>query len=251
MRKLSYAVAASLLVFGLAGQAHAVALGFQGTLSIQIATLPPVVILGSGVATVNGGNPSGHLTALTVPAGVFATVGKLVPITDPSAAPIAEVKVTAMNGAGAFAGVNFGGQMPINGTAKVCLYSFCGDPITASGAGNLSNLNVPLTVVGQGGAAFVKGSVNITVIGAPWTTGTAAIGTITKAGGASPASNTGAASGTVSLVTPIFISTTVGSFAIVPAFGILSLHFVPEPGTLMLLGSGIAGLLAFGRSRVR
>jgi hypothetical protein len=26
---------------------------------------------------------------------------------------------------------------------------------------------------------------------------------------------------------------------------------VPEPGTLMLLGSGIAGLVAFGRSRVR
>jgi len=38
---------------------------------------------------------------------------------------------------------------------------------------------------------------------------------------------------------------------VVPAFGILSLHFVPEPGTLMLLGSGIAGLVAFGRSRVR
>jgi hypothetical protein len=38
---------------------------------------------------------------------------------------------------------------------------------------------------------------------------------------------------------------------VVPAFGIVSLHFVPEPGTLMLLGSGIAGLVAFGRSRVR
>jgi hypothetical protein len=52
-------------------------------------------------------------------------------------------------------------------------------------------------------------------------------------------------------VTPIFISTNIGAFAVVPAFGFFNLHFVPEPGTLVLLGSGIAGLVAFGRSRAR
>jgi len=36
---------------------------------------------------------------------------------------------------------------------------------------------------------------------------------------------------------------------VLPAFGILTLNFVPEPGTLVLLGSGIAGLVMFGRSR--
>jgi len=66
--------------------------------------------------------------------------------------------------------------------------------------------------------------------------------------GASSAAN---GSGAVQLVTPIFVSTNIGASAIVPGFGILNLHFVPEPGTLMLLGSGIAGLVAFGRSRVR
>jgi hypothetical protein len=34
------------------------------------------------------------------------------------------------------------------------------------------------------------------------------------------------------------------------AFAILNLHFVPEPGTLMLLGTGVVGLVAFGRSKL-
>jgi hypothetical protein len=134
--------------------------------------------------------------------------------------------------------------MPLNGFAKVCLYS-----TGCASAG--SNLSVPLSVVGQGGAVAVPGLVNLTVVGAPWTTGTVAIGTITQMGGVGPASNTGAASGSVTLVTPIFISTNIGAFAVVPAFAFLSLHFVPEPGTLVLLGSGIAGLVAFGRNRAR
>ena len=159
---------------------------------------------------------------------------------------IAGIQVTAHNGAGAFAGsggAGFGGTMPIVGSAKVCLFGPCSAAV--------SNLNVPLTVVGAGGVALVTGAVNLTVVGAPWTTGTAAVGTITAMGGVSPLSNTGAPSGAVTLVTPIFISTNIGASAVVPGFGILSLHFVPEPGTLMLLGSGIAGLVAFGRSRAR
>jgi hypothetical protein len=29
----------------------------------------------------------------------------------------------------------------------------------------------------------------------------------------------------------------------------MDLHFVPEPGTLLLLGTGIAGLVLFGRTK--
>jgi hypothetical protein len=247
MRKLLGVLAAAAIVTSVAGQAHAVALGFTGTIAVQIATLDPVVVPGAGTAIVNGDGQQGHLTGLQIPASPFATTGIIVPVTDPGAFPIRGIQVTAHNAEGAFGGSGgegFSGTMPIIGFTKVCLFGPCSAAV--------SNLLVPLDVVGKGGIALVTGAVNLTVIGAPWTTGTAAIGTaFTQMGGVSPLSNTGAPSGNLTLVTPIFISTNIGASAVVPGFGILSLHFVPEPGTLMLLGSGIAGLVAFGRSRVR
>ncbi len=247
MRALLGFVAAGLMFMSVAGRASAVSLGFTGNLAVQIVTVDPVVIPGAGVATVNGSGAAGHLTGLQIPASPFAATGLLLPVTDPGIFPIQGVQVTAHNASANFAGVGgagFGGTMPIMGAAKVCLFGTCSAAV--------SNLSVPLTVVGQGGVALVTAAVNLTVIGAPWTTGTAAIGTaFTAMGGVSPLSNTGALSGNVVLVTPIFISTNVGASPIVPAFGILNLHFVPEPGTLVLLASGIASLVVFGRSRVR
>ena len=247
MRKLSYALAASLLVFGLAGQAHAVSLPFTGTpRRSRSRRLDPIVLPGAGTANLNTIGPGDHLIGMDFPGGIFAVTAVVVPVTDPGAFPIAGVQVTAANGAGNFDGIggtSFHGLMPILGTSKVCLFGPCGSAV--------ANLNVPLNNVGQGGTAFVTGAVNLTVVGAPWTTGTAAVGATTIMGGVAPASNTGAPSGTVTLVTPIFISSNIGASAVVPAFGILTLHFVPEPGTLLLLGSGIAGLVAFGRGRAR
>jgi hypothetical protein len=49
------------------------------------------------------------------------------------------------------------------------------------------------------------------------------------------------------LVSPTKIFTNIaGTLA---AFGVLSLTYVPEPGTLLLLGLGVAGLAAIGRRR--
>ncbi|RIK95968.1 MAG: hypothetical protein DCC71_22805, partial [Proteobacteria bacterium] len=78
---------------------------------------------------------------------------------------------------------------------------------------------------------------------------TAWVGSVTAMGGVSPLSNTGAPSGTVTLVTPVFIRSDIGASAVVPVFGFLTLHFVPEPGTLALFGAGVALLVAFGRRR--
>ena len=52
--------------------------------------------------------------------------------------------------------------------------------------------------------------------------------------------------GIVRLVTPILITTGLDALPLVPAFGILTVPFVPEPGTLALLSSGI---VALGRTR--
>ena len=95
---------------------------------------------------------------------------------------------------------------------------------------------------------------NVTVIGAPWTAGTAAVGTVAitgfRHGAAWGTSSTGLLSGSVRLVTPVLVSTSIGAAAVLPSFGILDLHFIPEPSTMMLLGSGIAGLALAGLMRL-
>ena len=249
MRKLLSVLSIGLLSLGAVGQAHATVLPFSGSLGIQLATLPPTQIPGTGSATVNGSNAGAHLNSLSLPASPFETAAHIVPVTDPAAAPIAGLALTAHNAAGNFSGSPFGGMMPINGATKVCLFAPC---LSAPPA----NLVVPLTPVGQGGSATVGTLVNITAIGAPWTTGTAAVGTVGiagfKHGAASLTSSTvGAQGGSIRLVTPVFVSTNIGASAVVPVFGILDLTFVPEPATLLLLGSGIAGLIMTGRKRAR
>ena len=49
-------------------------------------------------------------------------------------------------------------------------------------------------------------------------------------------------------VSKVYTSLT-GAFPEFPMTGILTLHFVPEPGTLLLLGFGVAGLALHGRRK--
>jgi hypothetical protein len=242
-------VAAGLLSLGFARDGAAAVIPFTGELALQISAFDPVGISGAGFATVEGRQgDSDHLASMRLDASTFGAAGILVPVSDPEAFPIAGVLATAANGAGSFAENpqgEFGGVLPVLGVAKVCLFGTCSAAV--------SNLSVPLTVVGQGGLAMVTGAVNLTVIGAPWTTGAAAVGTTTARGFArGPGSGTTStlnASGTVRLVTPIFISTNIGASPVVPAFGFLTLHFVPEPGTALLVGLGVIGMVGAGRMR--
>jgi hypothetical protein len=241
---LSFVLLSSLLT---SREVHAFAQAFSSSLVLQIESFTAAVIPASGILVVNGSGGPGHLTNLQIPASPFATTGFVAAITDPAVFPIAGIVATAHNGPGSFSGsggAGFGGSMSILGAAKVCLYGACGS------TSNIANLTVPLSVVGVGGVATAAGAVNATVIGAPWTTGTAAVGSITVMGGVSPLSNTAALSGVATLVTPIFVSTNIGAAAVVPAFGILSIHFVPEPGTFALVGAGVVTLLALGSRRI-
>ena len=140
--------------------------------------------------------------------------------------------------------------MPLKGVTKVCLFGTCSAAV--------SNLSVPVSVVGGPTATTaVAAAVNVTVRGAPWTQGVAAVGTITAMGNAGAQTQTttigGKISNTVTLVTPVFISTNIGASSVVPGFGNLNftLTSAPEPGTLAALGAAIASLVGVGLVRRR
>jgi hypothetical protein len=126
--------------------------------------------------------------------------------------------------------------------------------------------------VGVGGLITVGGfsAVRISVQAAPWTvktataidqtndnTGTAAFHAVTRMGFAhGPASGTTSTaqpSGVLQIVTPGQVRTnlSLGSNKKIATITTLIVHFVPEPGMLLLLGSGVVGLALLGRNRMR
>jgi hypothetical protein len=158
---------------------------FTGSLVIRVAGLQSSSISGAGTAIANGSAGGSHIHSLALAGSTFATDAAIANFTDPTAYPIGGLVLTVDNGAGAFSDGSgtLGGVMPILGVMKVCLFGTC----TYAG----QNLSVPLSVVGQGGLGLISSPLNLTVIGAPWTTGTAAVGTVTIMGSArGPASAT-------------------------------------------------------------
>ena len=126
--------------------------------------------------------------------------------------------------------------------------------------------------VGVGGLITVGGfsAVRISVEAAPWTvktataidqtsdnTGAMAFHAVTRMGFAhGPASGTTSTaqpSGVLQIVTPGQIRTnlSLGSNKKIGSITTLIVHFVPEPGMLLLVGSGVVGLALLGRNRMR
>ncbi len=254
-----------------AGSAPASQLPWSGTFSLEFGTVPPIVAQGGGVATLNGSSTVGHLQTLRLAGGI--TNATTIPITDPAAAPVVSLRATASLGTGTFSGISggpplAGNVLPVRGTVRICLLL----------PGCSINLPIPLTVlglkgVGIGGRITVNtfstgGLVKISLEASPWTLGTASVtGIPTPSGGTSavtamgfvhgPVSGTSSTastmgSGAIRLVTPVRVTTTLNPpNDILALMGTLTVHFVPEPGLLLLLGSGIAGLAVIGRHRNR
>ena len=217
------------LVVGLAnaaaGTAGATPRSFEGALTFHIGSMPPIAATATGVVDLAG---TSLLPSLGLAQGLFAATAS-VRVTDPIAAPIEGVYAQFANDAGvlgkASAGANFRGVMPIQGVTKVCLFDGCDQA-------PLANVSVPLSVVGDTTRAVVgSGVVNVTVEGAPWTTGTAMYPPATPTSG--QFRHRGALApgdGTIvgNAVTPIFIRTNIPAIAVI--HGWASLDFTAGDG---------------------
>ncbi len=239
----------SLLIAG-ASSAGVLALDEPTTLSLEVGSLPGLETDGIGlplpVSVANDGS-------FELPPTVFSTVSVLPPGLFTGVSIISSLTLSAANATGNFspgAGLQggYGGPMQISGSAIIGLF------------GGLVNLNIPLSVAGAGGTVMAQtAGIMVTVTGHIWTTGSASVtgitttpvdggpvlNTVTRTGTYALDPDTG---GTVTLVTPVRVLTNVAGN--LPTFVTTRLNFVPEPGTLMLFGMGLAGVAGW-RSRKR
>jgi hypothetical protein len=291
MRKLFVSMATAFLSLGAAGVANAAVLNWAGTATILLAEYGPAQFRGGGVATLNDSSRviPAHLNTLRLAKSrgqIEGTATRIVTDPDTMSSSVQAVVldgIRLMTGTwdgisgGAASTTTGGGILPVGGTVKICMLS------TACTAYLPLVLSQPTTVngvpgtgskgVGVGGVitAGGYGGLKISLQAAPWTIKTATVlDEITPTGGPpqimsswvakgwahAPVSTTTATAqpgGMVQFVTPnqIVTNITIGSRAKVGSFVILMIRFIPEPGLLLLLGSGVAGLFLLGRRRIR
>jgi hypothetical protein len=265
-RLLNVAVSLSVL-FLFSGSASAGVVNFAGTATFKLGASKPQKFTGAGVATVNGSSFSSHLTTLRLNGGITGSAA--IPVTDPEITPlIPTIEVSGTLGAGTFAPISGGGgltdrDLPIPGVARICLVL----------PGCVNSLMFNLTEggtrgLGLGGLITVGGNgpIRISLENAPWTIGTGMLSRqtdngqfaqVTQTGFVhgpnSATSSTALGSGVIQLISPIQVVTigVPGETEKLSLFGTLRIHFVPEPGLLLLLGSGVVGLALLGRSKFR
>ncbi len=241
MRKLSYLLAAAVLV--VAGSASAGPLG-GGALSLTIGTLPGLTIPITAGFTTDGTNVTATATNAISGATTFVGITNAPPITRVQGVLTGNATGQLVPGAGT--GAN---ALGLQGVANVVAYG-----------GYVTLVAVPLSSLGNPGSAFSVmggGGTIIQFTGNGWTTGTAML-TVpsTTVAGATQTPTVATVAGTnnlvggvgqITFISPVLIRTNLAGD--LPTVVALTLNFVPEPGTLMLIGAGIAGLAAYGRRR--
>ena len=268
MKKSLVLIAAFLLAMT-AGTAGAKTLDWHGTLDLDLGALERITFNGSGVATVNNSSGGNHLNTLRIAGGI--TGAGTIPVTDPeTVGTIPSIRVAATLGSGTLAGISGappikpGPGIPLKGFTKVCtLVPGCTTFLPLDNTTNNGN-----TGVGVGGQLTLGGlgTIRISLVAQPWTIGSTTLpasthegaGTIRTVtgfvhGAASGNSSTATNSGVIQLVTPtaVTVAGVAGNSASMTLFTTLTMHFIPEPGLLLLIGSGVLGLGLMGRSRMK
>ena len=270
MRRLWIIAATVALGVAFAGPATAGTLEWAGTLRLDF-WFHPIATVGTGVATVD--STGDVLRTLRLAGGLTGTT--TIPLTDPEKATLVTLVASHRLGTGTLGPFSTGGPLtqsvlPVPGTNRLCiLFPGCGSyipvPLTKKPPA------VPLPAgVGIGGKItfgyYSSQGLKLSLFAAPWTLGATSvtgvrtpnggIGTVTAAGFAhGPASSTATAhhlGGVIQVVTPGRVDTNVASpLDRTALIGVLTLRVVPEPGPLLLLGAGAAGLAALARTRFR
>jgi hypothetical protein len=273
MRKLLVTLTVGLLAVGLAGSAYAARVQILTSTGTKLGFGKVTITTGEGVATLDNSFGGEHLMTMRI-APTDPVNGDPAPVTDPEVTPtvVSNIVATATGKGGTFAPISGGGPLTqntlaIGGLAKVCLIftdcsSFLPLPLTGTSGG------VVTRGVGVGGTVTVGGAgdIRVSLINSPWqlSTATRLVSTqngvvITRMhagfihGPMSNTSSTAKPSGVIQLITPIQVYTSgiAGNTAKISLFTSLTVHFVPEPGLLLLIGSGVVGLALVGRSRMR
>ncbi len=253
MRRLFKFISVAGLALALAASANAGAL-VGGTLSFALGTLTPLT--GTGVGPGSSAGPPGSAVTLGSPTA-FATVLALgaskITLAPTAAAPLSALSASVVAPTGcSFTGAVVGATCALGGTvnalvggAPFLIVPLAGGPATGAGLGGRLAFG-PYGSYIDFIAGWSAGAVGVTINGVQLTTGnvtTPGVGISTF--GYDNRNALGA--GKVKLVAPGGLMSTLGGPF--PLFISMTLTFVPEPGTLLLLGSGIVGLGLLGRKK--
>jgi len=291
MRKLLTLLLAGLFALGMAGTASAAALNWEGTFTLDMGEFGTGGVPGGGVATVNGsaGVVSAHLNTLRLAASRGHVTGTFINyVTDPEELGngVAAIMFEGVQGgdgtlgpiSGGAASTSTGnvGTMPVAGLVRLCLLNTaCSMSLTLPFTQPTTVNGVPGTGanglgIGASGTLGGYGGIRMSLQWGPWTIKTmTVIDHITTTGEertfvpvvqkgwahdpASTTSSTAQPGGMLQLVTPnqVYTNLPFGSTDKIASSAMLLIRFIPEPGLLLLLGSGVAGLALLGRKRMR